>query len=423
MTTETDVDATGQLLSSQLMSLDGVRGAGRQVGRVGATITVEGGVDDLPSHLFKIAARFDLDVIHRQTSRGGRGDVETLVELAGEERRDEVLAHSAEYDQDVEVLHDVGGDKCLELVTDGGREAGDVVAIVGCGSAKRDLEDDEAVPIEDLYTSGYFAKKREFAEELSDRWYVLSAEYALVKPWLPVEHYEKTIGDLEGVELEKWKRDVGLTLLRVVGPYDRVVVLGGRDYVNALHGVIDEYGLEVALVDPFEETSGIGDQNGWMEDAIAAGNPFHPVGEATPEIATDGGQDVEDDLDYWERELRAFLESYRGDFEMRCVEDVDDVPNLVAVETESVNREERAEMIHRLDMAGFEVISTTEEPKISVRAADYRLEYPYSETSGVGDDDLMTDGRGFLNPIGLAVGMALVTFILLVTWVLAGGSL
>lgn len=114
-----DVDAQGELLTSHLMSLDSVRSAGRKQGRLGATLTVEGDVDDVPSHVFRVADRFDVDVLHRRTERGGLG-VETIVELVDDERREEVLDYCEQYDRDVEVLHESSSDTDPELVADGG---------------------------------------------------------------------------------------------------------------------------------------------------------------------------------------------------------------------------------------------------------------------------------------------------------------
>ena len=114
---EETLDAQGSLLTSHLMSLAPVRSAGRKQGTLDATVTVEGTVDDLPAHLFRVADRFDLNVVHRETARKGRG-VETVVEICSDERRDTVLDYCEKYDRDVQVLADSGP----ELAADGGRD-------------------------------------------------------------------------------------------------------------------------------------------------------------------------------------------------------------------------------------------------------------------------------------------------------------
>lgn len=110
-----ELDAQGSLLTSQLMSLAPVRSAGRKQGTLDVTVTVEGTVDDLPAHLFRVADRFDLNVVHRETARKGRG-VETVVEICSDARRDTVLDYCEKYDRDVQVL----ADSSPELAADGG---------------------------------------------------------------------------------------------------------------------------------------------------------------------------------------------------------------------------------------------------------------------------------------------------------------
>ena len=47
--------------------------------------------------------------------------------------------------------------------------ATETIAIVGCGDAKRDIGENETIPLKKLYTSNYFQLKHYFAEELCDR--------------------------------------------------------------------------------------------------------------------------------------------------------------------------------------------------------------------------------------------------------------
>ena len=84
------------------------------------------------------------------------------------------------------------------------------------------------------------------------------AEYATVDEWAE--------SILEGVEncvhnLDRWDdRD----------PLGRIVVLAGRTYVEPLREGLDalaeEHGFE--MVCPFDDTSGIGDQIGWLTERI-----------------------------------------------------------------------------------------------------------------------------------------------------------
>jgi len=140
--------------------------------------------------------------------------------------------------------------------------------LIGCGAAKAP----ETVEARNLYTSSYFAVKRQYAEaavqwaKTADRransWGILSAEHAILPPRLEVEPYDTTIDDLRGVplesepayelpsgepvatELDRWAMWVHSSLgswLRQPyaanqqeSPCRELVVLAGGDYVNAL---------------------------------------------------------------------------------------------------------------------------------------------------------------------------------------------
>ena len=140
--------------------------------------------------------------------------------------------------------------------------------LVGCGAAKAP----ETVEARDLYTSSYFAVKRQYAEAAvqwagtADRransWGILSAEHAVLMPRMEVEPYDTTIDDLRGVqiagepvyelpsgdlvetELDRWAMRVHSSLgdwLRrpyaadqQESPCRELVVLAGGEYVNAL---------------------------------------------------------------------------------------------------------------------------------------------------------------------------------------------
>ena len=140
--------------------------------------------------------------------------------------------------------------------------------LIGCGAAKAS----ETMEARDLYTSSYFAVKRQYAEaavqwaRTADRqansWGILSAEHAVLMPRLEVEPYDTTIDDLRGVpiqgepayelpsgksvetELDRWAMRVHSSLgdwLRrpyaadqQESPCRELVVLAGSDYVAAL---------------------------------------------------------------------------------------------------------------------------------------------------------------------------------------------
>jgi len=140
--------------------------------------------------------------------------------------------------------------------------------LIGCGAAKAP----ETVEARNLYTSSYFAVKRQYAEAAvqwagtADRransWGILSAEHAVLPPRLEVDPYDTTVDDLRGVsienepayelpsgepvetELDRWAMRVHSALASWLrrpfaadqqeSPCRELVVLAGSDYVDAL---------------------------------------------------------------------------------------------------------------------------------------------------------------------------------------------
>lgn len=147
--------------------------------------------------------------------------------------------------------------------------------IVGCGAAKRD----EAALAKDLYTSTYFAKKREYAETIGDEWRILSAEHGLLDPYEEIEPYETSIDDLDEDELNRLAGDVGLELIdltveeRVVGrSFDEIVVLAGRKYLDPLRER-DAFAAGISEVVTFplqqNDLAGIGEQMAWLAERVS----------------------------------------------------------------------------------------------------------------------------------------------------------
>ena len=147
------------------------------------------------------------------------------------------------------------------------------IVLIGCGSNK--IVTSGPVAARDLYTSTYFDLKAQYAER-ADLGFVLSAKYGLVCLEEAVETYERTIDD---VDAEMWAAEIMAHLARLIewkiwrieewDPDEDIVVevLAGQDYVEPLRGFLGLGGFyEVKY--PFDETSGIGDQMGWMKDEI-----------------------------------------------------------------------------------------------------------------------------------------------------------
>jgi hypothetical protein len=148
-------------------------------------------------------------------------------------------------------------------------------AILGCGSAKAD----EPTRADHLYTSTYFAIKREYAEHFADKTIILSAEHGLVAGWRTVEPYETTIADVHResfVQQIEW--DLG-------GPFtghqfcDEVLLLAGSEYRGCYHAAVardraddrlwsDTEDVEIVDVFGDADLGGIGDQMAYLREAI-----------------------------------------------------------------------------------------------------------------------------------------------------------
>lgn len=183
------------------------------------------------------------------------------------------------------------------------------LAVIGCSGSK--YEDDGLMSAKDRYKGSYAVGKRRYGETCADGWRYISAEHALLNPDEPIEYYEQTPDDLEGIPIDSDARlpngDTVTTLLdrwalevygqltawirSVVGGVDprdvKLEVLLGRDYRDPLEerGVFD--GLRVpgdlAVSFPFQDDpdaqGGMINQIGWLNEQA----------EAAQTAATDGG--------------------------------------------------------------------------------------------------------------------------------------
>jgi len=99
------------------------------------------------------------------------------------------------------------------------------------------------------------------------------------------------------------------------------------------------------------------------------------------EASSDNSSDS--DLDYWERQLQAALESMEPETRTTQRHNAEDVVVVIVGDS---GREERAELTHALERRGFEIVSTTTEEYVRVDATADRLEHPFA------DPDVRTDG-------------------------------
>jgi cytoplasmic iron level regulating protein YaaA (DUF328/UPF0246 family) len=74
------------------------------------------------------------------------------------------------------------------------------VYLVSCVSEKRAAPS----PAKDLYTSTWFTKARHYTECTGCLWFILSAEYGLVRPEDALAPYEKTLNTMLIGERREW---------------------------------------------------------------------------------------------------------------------------------------------------------------------------------------------------------------------------
>lgn len=127
----------------------------------------------------------------------------------------------------------------------------------------------ETFAAKDIYRSNYFGLKREHAET-HDEFKILSAKYGILGSETEISHYDTTVTDLEGDELDEWVQSVydGLLMLSEAYPDASITVLAGRKYLEPLRDadVFENVPCEFSF--PFEENDlgGIGYQMGWLKE-------------------------------------------------------------------------------------------------------------------------------------------------------------
>lgn len=132
--------------------------------------------------------------------------------------------------------------------------------LVGCGSDKRD----GPCAAKLLYTSGYFKKKREFAELYGDDWYITSAKHHIIHPDEEIEKYDKSLTEMTAAERRSWGSDAADQLRDLDWEHvDVVVLLMGQLYIEPIEPTLET--LPVTIGYPFDHTEGNGEQNEWLK--------------------------------------------------------------------------------------------------------------------------------------------------------------
>jgi hypothetical protein len=119
--------------------------------------------------------------------------------------------------------------------TDAGSKA--LIGLVGCVKTKLP----HAAAARDLYTSPLFRGRLAAIDPRTDTWFVLSAEYGLVKPETVIEAYDLALSNMPVSARRNWSRKVVDQLRSQLGDLARF-----RFEIHAGHAYYG-YGLEDAL--------------------------------------------------------------------------------------------------------------------------------------------------------------------------------
>jgi cytoplasmic iron level regulating protein YaaA (DUF328/UPF0246 family) len=140
-------------------------------------------------------------------------------------------------------------------------------AIIGCGAAKAD----ELQPAAEMYTSTYFRKKREYAEEKADRYWILSAKHGLLEPHEVIEPYDVTPDDLSQQEKQDLRGFVGTQLDDALddGVVNvNVALLLGQKYRDLIRPVVEDVDRGLVARDVLGGVGGIGKQMAFLDAAV-----------------------------------------------------------------------------------------------------------------------------------------------------------
>jgi Family of unknown function (DUF6884) len=133
----------------------------------------------------------------------------------------------------------------------------DVVFLVSCVSRKRS----DPSPASELYVSDWFCKARTFVERAGAPWFILSAEYGLVRPDAVIAPYEKTLKTMAVRERRAWANLVIDQMEQELPGVKRSVLFAGQRYREFLLDYLRRRFEEVVV--PLEGL-GIGQQLSWF---------------------------------------------------------------------------------------------------------------------------------------------------------------
>lgn len=137
----------------------------------------------------------------------------------------------------------------------------DVVYLVACVRDKRV----NTTPARDLYVSDWFKKARAYVEATGKPWFILSAQYGLVRPTELIKPYEKTLNTMSVKERKTWAANVWRQMQHHIIRPQRFVILAGERYRDDLLPYFEQADIDVLI--PMQGLT-IGRQLQWLKQAL-----------------------------------------------------------------------------------------------------------------------------------------------------------
>jgi uncharacterized HhH-GPD family protein len=146
------------------------------------------------------------------------------------------------------------------------------IALVGCGRAKRDVP----APASDLYTSRGFRLRAAYAEQETDQWFVLSAEYGFVGPDEWISPYDLNLADTSRAYRRAWGEWVVARLLRLRASLRGVTIqiIAPADYAAPVRDHLEQLGAQV--VEPLHGLRQF-EQLSWLASRVEDPEPATPT--------------------------------------------------------------------------------------------------------------------------------------------------
>lgn len=138
------------------------------------------------------------------------------------------------------------------------------IGLISCVKTKRD----EIAAPRYLYTSPYFEKMRDYAEQNHDDWWILSAKHGLLSPDAdPIEPYDETLSDAKATQKREWAETVAKQLdeEELLSGDVTLVLHAGKDYYEELLPLIEDRAVSVEIP---TEGLGIGDKQAWYKERL-----------------------------------------------------------------------------------------------------------------------------------------------------------